>query len=156
MYDDIHLRIAWSCTSSPDIPFSDIFRHFVQPFSLRSSSLSSPLYYHYHRPPSYVVLLSSHHFNLLSWTFFDDISSTFILPPPLTSNPIQFFTYGHPSYHLHFYYCSVHLSLDVHVHFSVTQHSSSSNYSCASHYLAWSICYTSFYHGTFAVAIIIF
>ena len=39
----------------------DVILYFVQPSSLRSSSLPSPLYFHYHRPPSYVVLLSSHH-----------------------------------------------------------------------------------------------
>ena len=39
----------------------DVILYFVQPSSLRSSALPSPLYFHYHRPPSYVVFLSSHH-----------------------------------------------------------------------------------------------
>ena len=39
----------------------DVILHFVQPSSLRSSSLPSPLYFHYHCPPSCVVFLSSHH-----------------------------------------------------------------------------------------------
>ena len=61
MYDDIRLHVARSYTSSADSPFSLISLYFVQPSSLRSSSLSSPLHLHFHRPPSYVLFLSSHH-----------------------------------------------------------------------------------------------
>ena len=41
----------------------DVILYFVQPSSLRYSSLPSPfpLYFHFHRPSSYVVLLSSQH-----------------------------------------------------------------------------------------------
>ena len=39
----------------------DVILHIVQPSSLRSSSLPSPLYFHFHHPPSDAVLLSSHH-----------------------------------------------------------------------------------------------
>ena len=39
----------------------DVILYLVQPSSLRSPSLPSPLYFHYHRSPSYVVFLSSHH-----------------------------------------------------------------------------------------------
>ena len=61
MYDDIRLHVARSYTSSADSPFSLISLYFVQPSSLRYSSLPSPLHLHFHRPPSYVVFLSSHH-----------------------------------------------------------------------------------------------
>ena len=39
----------------------DIILYFVQPSSLRSSSLPSPLYFNFHRPPSNAVFLHSHH-----------------------------------------------------------------------------------------------
>ena len=55
MYDDIiRLHVARSCTSSADSPFSlfDFIPHSVQPSSLRSSCLPSPLYFHFHRPSS--------------------------------------------------------------------------------------------------------
>ena len=45
-------------------PLFDVILNFVQPSSLRSSSLPSPLYFHYHRPPSYVVFISSHHMSI--------------------------------------------------------------------------------------------
>ena len=35
--------------------------HCVQPSSVGSSSLPSPMYFHFQRPPSYAVFLSSHH-----------------------------------------------------------------------------------------------
>ena len=41
----------------------DVILYFVQPSSLRYSSIPSPfpLYFHFHRPSSYVMLLSSQH-----------------------------------------------------------------------------------------------
>ena len=39
----------------------DVILYFVQPSSLRPSSIPCSLYFHFHRPPSYAVLLSSHH-----------------------------------------------------------------------------------------------
>ena len=52
----------------------DIIPHSVQPSSLRSSSLPSPLYSHYHCPNSYVVFLSSHHMPVpLQPSFLDSI-----------------------------------------------------------------------------------
>ena len=49
--------------SRQSLPF-DVILYFVQPSSLRSSSLPSPLYFHYHRPPSYVVFLSYRHMSI--------------------------------------------------------------------------------------------
>ena len=60
MYGDMRLRVARSYTSSADSPFSLMSFFYVQPSSLRFSSLPSPLYFHYHRPLSYSVFLSSH------------------------------------------------------------------------------------------------
>ena len=66
MYDDIRLHVALSYVdiiSRQSLLFYVILLllYCVQPSSLRSSSLPSPLYFHYHRPPSYIVFLSSHH-----------------------------------------------------------------------------------------------
>ena len=63
MYDDISLHVARSYTSSAYSPFSLMlsFNLSNHNYSLRSSSLPSPLYFHYHRPPPYAVFLSSHH-----------------------------------------------------------------------------------------------
>ena len=53
-------------------PTVDIILYFVQPYSLRSSSLPSRLYLHFHRPPSYAVFLSSHHMPIpLQHSFLD-------------------------------------------------------------------------------------
>ena len=49
MYDDIRLHVTRSYTSPADSPFFFyIIPNSVQPSSLRSSSLPSPLYFHYH------------------------------------------------------------------------------------------------------------
>ena len=61
MYDDIHLHVARSHTSSADF---DIILNFVQPSYLRFSSLPSSLYFHFHRHPSYAVFLSSRHMRI--------------------------------------------------------------------------------------------
>ena len=55
MYHVVHIIYK------PTALFFDVILYFVQPSSLRYSSLPSPLYFRYHRPPSYVVFLSSHH-----------------------------------------------------------------------------------------------
>ena len=56
--------LPWQSLCSRIIPHT--FNHlllgpplFVQPSSLRSSSLPPSLYFHFHRPPSYIVHLSS-------------------------------------------------------------------------------------------------
>ena len=42
----------------------DVIIYFVQPSSLRSSSLPSPLYFRFHSFPSYAVFLSSHYMSI--------------------------------------------------------------------------------------------
>ena len=63
MYDDIRLHVApfVHIISQQSLLFDVIILYFVQPSSLRSSSVPSPLYFHYICSPSYVVFLSSHH-----------------------------------------------------------------------------------------------
>ena len=66
MYNDVHLRVARSYTSSADSPFSLIssLRLSGLPSTLTHSTPPPPVYFHSHRPPSYVVLLYSHHITI--------------------------------------------------------------------------------------------
>ena len=76
---DVRLHTPPCCTvvhiiSQQSLLF-DVILYFVQPSSLRSSSLPSPLYFHYHCPPSYVVFFSSHHMPIpYTSTFFPVLS----------------------------------------------------------------------------------
>ena len=109
MYYDTRLHVARSYTSSADSQslLFDIILYFVQPSSLRSSSLPSPLYLHFHRPPPYVVFLSSHHKPIPRQPSFLDILCDF---PHFRCPSYSFISYifqlrnsAHPS--KHYYFC---------------------------------------------------
>ena len=148
-YDDIRLHVARPYISSADI--FDIILCFVQPSSLRYSSLPSPLYLHFHRPPSYVVFLSSHHIPIpLQPSFMDFLcdSPTFVVPLLLSFLILSSFVTPHihrrilisatsntfiflcllqrpcicPVHQCCSYHCSVHLPIDLHVNFPVAQY----------------------------------
>ena len=125
----------------------DVILYFVQPSSLMSSSLPSPLYCHYHRPPSHVVFISFHHMSIpLQHSFLYFLSDYLHFRCPsysFISDLVQLRNSEHPSYRSQFcdlqciFLCplqhpclcsvhqcwSVHLPLDLHVHYPVAQHS---------------------------------
>ena len=109
MYDDIHIHVARSYTSSADRPFT-LISSFTCP-SISSSafhflSCFSHMYFHFHSPPSYVVHLSSHHMSILLRPPFLDFLCDF----PHLRRPSYYFisiivqlpNSAHSSYYSHF------------------------------------------------------
>ena len=98
MYDDMPPCSSVIHIISRQSLLFDIIPDPVQPSSLSSSSLPSPLYFHYYRPPSYVVLISSH--ARTTSTSFLGLSLRF---PPLSLSPLFF----------HFLFCPASLYMIV-------------------------------------------